>query len=299
MLENFNDVFSLVKQREKRKVAIAAANDDQVLDAIIDAIGEGIADAVLVGPKYDILNIAEDMHIDISGIEVINEPDSIKSAKIAVSLVREGKADMLMKGNIQTSQFLKAILDKDAGLRLGKEKKLSHVSVFDVPALRRMLILTDAAVNISPDLSDKIQIIENAVKVAKAIKIEVPKVAVISAVEMVNPDMPSTIDAALLSKMGDRGQIKGCVIDGPLAFDNAISKKAMEHKNIKSPIEGEADIIVVPNIETGNSLYKALIYTANAKVGGVLIGASSPVILTSRADSPETKLNSIALASLC
>ena len=206
---------------------------------------------------------------------------------------------MLMKGNIQTSQFLKAVLDKDEGLRPKTEKKLSHVSVFDVPALRRMLILTDAAVNIAPDLSDKVQIIENAVKVAKAIGIETPKVAVISAAETVNPNMQSTIDAALLSKMGDRGQIKGCIIDGPLAFDNAISKNAIDHKNIKSPVEGEADIIVVPNIETGNALYKALVYTANAEVGGVLVGASSPVILTSRADSTEAKLNSIALASLC
>lgn len=299
MVENFNDVFSLVKKKKKRKIAIAAANDEQVLDAIIDAIGEGIADTILVGPKCDILNIAEDMHINISGIEVINEPDSFKAAQIAVYLVREGKADMLMKGNIQTSQFLKAVLDKDAGLRPKTEKKLSHVSVFDVPALRRMLILTDAAVNIAPDIADKVQIIENAVKVAKAIGIETPKVAVISATEMVNPNMQSTIDAALLSKMGDRGQIKGCIIDGPLAFDNAISKDAMDHKNIKSPVEGEADIIVVPNIETGNALYKALVYTANAKVGGVLVGASSPVILTSRADSTEAKLNSIALASLC
>jgi phosphate butyryltransferase len=213
-----------------------------------------------------------------------------------VELVSSGNADMVMKGLVDTATFLRAVLDKEKGLRTGKI--LSHVAVFDVPALQRIIVLTDAAMNIAPDLMTKKQILENAVGIAKSIGIDTPKVAVVAAVEVVNPDMQPTLDAAVLSKMNDRGQIKGCIVDGPFAIDNALSEEAAEHKGIKSPVAGKADIILVPNIETGNVMYKTLTYTSNAKNGGILAGAAAPVILTSRSDSHESKLYSIALASL-
>lgn len=254
----------------------------------------GIADAILVGDKDLILNLATTLQINLDGFEIIDEKDNKNACMKAVELVSNKKADMLMKGLVDTATFLKAVLDKEKGLRTGKV--LSHVAVFEVPALNRLLIITDAAMNIAPDLNTKKQILENAVDVAHAIGIDTPLVAPVCAVEMVNVDMPATIDAAVLSKMNDRGQIKGCIVDGPLAIDNALSEEAAKHKGIKSRVAGRADIILVPNIETGNVMYKTLTYTSNAKTGGIIVGASAPIILTSRADSEESKLYSIALA---
>jgi len=296
MIKSFEDVFQIVRKKEKKKIAVAVAQDEPVLEAIRDAVKNDIADAVLVGDKEVIKSIAENIELDLSKLEIIDEPNNIKACSLAVSLISSKKADMVMKGLVDTATFLRAVLDKERGLRTGKV--LSHVAVFEVSALQRMIILTDAAMNIAPDLLAKKQILENAVQVAHALGMELPKVAPVAAVEVVNPDMPATIDAALLSKMNDRGQIKGCIVDGPLAIDNALSEEAARHKGIQSPVAGNADIILVPNIETGNAMYKTLTYTANARVGAILSGASAPVILTSRADSPESKLNSIALASL-
>lgn len=296
MIRSFEDVLEAVRKKEKRKVAVAVAQDEPVLEAVRDAIKANIADAVLVGDKKVIEVIASSIELDLSAVEIIDEPDNIKACRTAVSLVCSKRADMVMKGLVDTAAFLRAVLDKETGLRTGKV--LSHAAVFDVPALQRMIIVTDAAMNIAPDLLAKKQILENAVVVAHALGIKLPKVAPVAAVEVVNPEMPATVDAALLSKMNDRGQIKGCIVDGPLAIDNAISEEAARHKGIQSPVAGYADIILVPNIETGNVMYKTLVYTTNAKVGAILSGAAAPVILTSRADSPETKMNSIALASL-
>lgn len=296
MIRGFDEVIDKVKKMENRKVAVAAAHDEAVLEAVRDAVKLGIVDAVLVGNKQLIEKIANEIGFDLSKVEIVDEPDNAKAALTAVSLVSSKKADMLMKGLLETATFLKAVLDKEKGLRTGKV--LSHVAVFDVPALKRLLLLTDAAMVMYPDLPTKKQIIENAVTVAHSLGMEVPKVAAVCAVEVVNPDMPATIDAAVLSKMGDRGQIKGCIIDGPLAVDNALSEEAAKHKGISSPVAGQADIILVPNIETGNAMYKTLTYTSNAKIGAVLVGAAAPVILTSRADTPESKMISIALASL-
>lgn len=296
MISSFNDVLSLVKKNPMRKVAVAVAQDEPVLEAVKKAVDEGIAEAILVGHKDSIKRIADSIGFDLSNIEIIDEPDNVKASKIAVSLVSSKQADMVMKGLVETATFLRAVLDKETGLRTGKV--LSHVAVFETPAIGRLMLLTDAAMNIAPDLAAKKQILENAVGIAHAMGIEMPKVAPVAAVEVVNPDMPATIDAAVLSKMNERGQIKGCIVDGPLAIDNAISEEAAKHKGINSPVAGNADIILVPDIVSGNVMYKTMTYTANAKTGAILAGAAAPVILTSRADSPESKHISIALASL-
>lgn len=296
MIKNFDQVLEKVKSNGLKKIAVAVAQDEPVLEAVYEAKKLGIADAVLVGDKEKILECAKTLNIDLSNFEIIHEANNQLAALKAVELVSSKKADMVMKGLVDTATFLRAVLDKEKGLRTGKV--LSHVAVFDVPALQRIILVTDAAMNIAPDLMTKKQILENAVQVAKAIGIDTPKVAVVAAVEVVNPDMQPTLDAAALSKMNDRGQIKGCIVDGPLAIDNALSEEAAKHKGIVSPVAGKADVILVPNIETGNVMYKTLTYTSNSKNGGILAGAAAPVILTSRADSNESKLYSIALASL-
>lgn len=296
MIKNFDEILEKVKGSRPKKLAIAAAHDLPVLQAAADAKRLGIADSILVGKRDEILKIAEENHLDILGFEIIDEADNANASLKAVELVSSHKADMVMKGMVDSATFLRAVLNKEKGLRTGKI--LSHVTVFYVPALDKILLLTDAAMNIAPDLMAKKQIIENAVHTAHAIGIEVPKVAAICAVEVVNADMQPTLDAAALSMMNVRGQIKGCIVDGPLAIDNAVSKEAAAHKGIKSPVAGEADIILVPNIETGNVMYKTLTYMAGAKNGGIIEGAAAPIILTSRADSHESKLFSIALSSL-
>lgn len=296
MIKNFDEVLEKVRSNGVKKVAVAVAQDEPVLEAVYEAKKLGIADAVLVGDKDKILDCAKTLNIDVSNFEIIHESNNQAAALLAVELVSSKKADMVMKGLVDTATFLRAVLDKEKGLRTGKI--LSHVAVFDVPALQRIILVSDAAMNIAPDLMTKKQILENAVQVAKSIGIDTPKVAVVAAVEVVNPDMQPTLDAAALSKMNDRGQIKGCIVDGPLAIDNALSEEAAKHKGIVSPVAGKADVILVPNIETGNVMYKTLTYTSNSKNGGILAGAAAPVILTSRADSNESKLYSIALASL-
>lgn len=295
-MKSFQEVLEKVKNNEMKKIAVAAAQDEPVLEAIRDAKACGLADAVLVGDKEKIVAIADKINFDLTGIEIVNEPDGTKAALKAVELVSSGKADMLMKGLLETSTILRAVLNKEVGLRTGK--LMSHVAVFEVPGYDRLLFVTDAAFNMYPDLKAKIDILNNAVSVAKAVGIETPKVAPICAVEVVNPDMPATVDAAILTQMNNRGQIKGCIVDGPLATDNALSEEAAKHKKISGPVAGKADILLLPNIEAGNVMYKTLSYTTNSKNGGILVGTSAPVVLTSRADSPETKMHSIALAAL-
>lgn len=279
-----------------KTIAVAVAQDETVLEAVYQAKKDGIANAILIGNEDLIRNSISKMGIPINEFEIINEADKVLATRMAAKLILAGKADMLMKGLIDTASFLKVVLDKEMGFRTNKI--LSHVAVFFVPALDRIILITDAALNIKPDLKLKKDIIENAVEVAIAIGISNPKVAVVCATETLSPDMPATIDAAALAKMADRGQLKDCLVDGPLALDNAINEKAAIHKGIVSQVAGHADIILVPNIETGNVMYKTLTYMANAKNGGLLAGAKAPVILTSRTDSSESKLLSIALATL-
>ena len=296
MSKNFDDLLSRVKECKRKKVSVAVAQDEPVLEAIKAAKEQGIADAILVGDKNKIKEIADSIGMDITQFEVIHEPDVKKAALFAIQLVSSGRADMVMKGLVDTATFLRSVLNKEVGLRTGKV--MSHVSVFEIEGFDRLIFLTDAAFNTYPDLKAKVQIVQNSVSVAHACGIECPKVAPVCAVEVVNPDMPATIDASLLSKMNDRGQIKGCIVDGPLALDNALSEEAAKHKNVTGPVAGKADIMVLPNIEAGNVMYKTLTYTSNSKNGGLLVGTTAPVILTSRSDSFETKMNSIALAAL-
>ena len=296
MSKSFDDLLSKVKECRRKKVAVAVAQDEPVLEAIREAKERGIAEAILVGNKDKIAEIAKQIGMDLSKYEVIHEPDTKKAALKAVELVHDRKADMLMKGLVDTATFLRSVLNKEVGLRTGKV--MSHVAVFDIDKIDRLIFLTDVAFNTYPELKEKSQIISNAVAVAHACGIDCPKVAPVCAVEVVNPNMPATIDASILSKMSDRGQIKGCVVDGPFSLDIAISEEAAKHKGVKSEVAGKADIIMLPNIETGNVMYKCLTYTANTRNGGILVGTSAPVILTSRADSFETKVNSIALAAV-
>lgn len=297
MIRNFDDVFAKVKELPKRKVAVAAAEDEPVLEAVAYCKEKGIADALLIGNEEEIRKIAKNLNISLDGIEIVNETDKPKAALKAAEAVSTGKADMMMKGLIDTKNFLRAVLNKEVGLRTGK--LITHVGVFKVPAKDRFLFITDSAFTMYPTLEQKVQIINNAVELCHSIGIENPKVAPICAVEVINPDMPPTVDAAELTKMNQNGEITGCTVFGPLAFDNAISEEAAKHKGISNEVAGRADIFLMPNIETGNGIFKAITYLVEGeKHGGILMGAAAPVIVTSRADSFEAKVNSIALAVL-
>ena len=296
MSKNFDDLFSKLKVTKIKKLSVAVAQDEPVLEAVKAAKDRGIANAILVGDKSKIEEVASKIDMDLTDFEIIHEEDVKKATLKAIQLVSSGEADMVMKGLIDTATFLRSVLNKEVGLRTGK--LMSHVSVFEIKGINRLILLTDAALNTYPDLKQKVQIINNSVMVANACGIENPKVAPICAVEIVNTDMPATVDAALLSKMSDRGQIKGCIVDGPLALDNAISEEAAHHKGVTGKVAGKADILLLPNIDVANVMYKSLTYTAETRNGGILVGTSAPVILTSRADSFETKVNSIALAAL-
>lgn len=296
MSKNFEDLLSRLKEVPTKKVAVAVAQDEPVLEAIKEATEKGIAQAILVGDKHEIQEIAKKIDMDLSEYEIMDIKDTKKATLEAVKLVSSGHADMLMKGLVDTATFLRSVLNKEVGLRTGN--LMSHVAVFEVEGWDRLLFLTDAAFNTYPEIKDKVGMINNAVTVAHSCGIELPKVAAVCPVEVVNTAMQSTVDAALLAKMSDRGQFKGCIVDGPFALDNAISEEAAHHKGVKGDVAGKADVLLLPNIETANVMYKTLTYFSKSKNGGLLVGTSAPVILTSRADSFETKVNSIALAAL-
>lgn len=279
----------------KKTVAVAVAEDHEVIEAVAKAITLQLAQFRLYGNQEKIIGMLQEHGLQTSEhIEVIAAASSAEAAELSVKAVRNGEADVLMKGNIPTANILKAVLNKEWGLRKGSV--LSHVAAFEVPNYDCLIFVTDAAMNIAPDVTQKAAIIQNTVEVARAIGIDLPKVAPIAAVEVVNPAMQATIDAAMLTQMNRRGQIKNCVVDGPLALDNAVSQIAAEHKGIVSDVAGKADILLVPTIEAGNVLYKSLVYFADAKVGAMIAGAKAPIVLTSRADSAETKVYSLALA---
>ncbi len=297
MVTNFAGLISKVKECDMKKVAVACAQDDAVLEAVSIAKKQGIADAILVGDEAKIKSIAAEYGIDIEGFEIINETDNTAAALKAVELASTGKADIYMKGLIDTKGFLKSILNKEVGLRTGKP--LSHVAVFDVEGVDHMLFLTDVAFMTYPTLEDKANIIANTVEVAHACGIECPKVAPLAAVEVVNPKMPATVEAAELTKMNEEGKITGCIVDGPLSMDLAIDPEAARHKGATGrKIVGDADILLFPDIHAGNLVYKTLVHTAKVENGCILTGTKVPAILTSRSDSAETKVNSIALAAV-
>ncbi|ANN33978.1 phosphate butyryltransferase [Bacillus thuringiensis serovar coreanensis] len=281
--------------KPKKTVAVAVAEDHEVIEAVAKAIKLQLAQFRLYGNQEKIMGMLQEHGLQTSEhVEVIVAMSSAEAAELSVKAVRNGEADVLMKGNIPTANILKAVLNKEWGLRKGSV--LSHVAAFEVQNYDRLIFVTDAAMNIAPDVTQKAAIIQNTVEVAQAIGIDLPKVAPIAAVEVVKPAMQATIDAAMLTQMNRRGQIKDCIVDGPLALDNAVSQIAAEHKGIVSDVAGKADILLVPTIEAGNVLYKSLVYFADAKVGAMIAGAKAPIVLTSRADSAETKVYSLALA---
>ena len=296
MITKFEQVFDRIKSHPKKQVAVAVAHDPTVIDAVIMADELDITDYILVGDEKKIIELSNDAGFEIKKNKIYNEPNNIIAVNMAVELVKSNKADILMKGFVNTDDFLRGVLNRETGLRTGKI--MSHVYVLESSALKRMLFITDGSVNILPDLETKCSIILNSIYLANIFEIEDPKVAITTAIELANPKMPSTIDAAVLAKMSQRGQFSGKIIDGPLALDNAISPWAAEHKGIGGPVAGQADIIVVPSIEAGNILCKAHVYLTGGNLAGVVMGASAPIVLTSRADTSQSKLNSIATAVL-
>ncbi len=297
MSKGFNDLVSKAGTGKIKKVSVAVAQDAPVLEAVKAAKERNIADAILVGDEAKIKEVAASINMDLSGYEIINETDTYQAALTAVKLVHDGKADMYMKGLIDTKSFLKSVLDKEVGLRTGKT--LSHVCVFEIKGIDHLLFLSDVAFMTYPTLEDKVHIIENTVEIAHACGIECPKVAPIAAVEVVNPKMPVTVEAAELTKMNEEGKITGCIVDGPLSMDLAICPEAAQHKGAEGrKIVGDADILLFPDIHAGNITYKTLVHTAEVKNGNILTGTKAPVILTSRSDDFETKVNSIALGAV-
>jgi phosphotransacetylase len=275
---------------------VAYPCDKSSLAGALEASEIGLIKPILVGPGELIAEVAAAAGINLDGIEIVEAPNSRASAAKAVELVRTGKAELLMKGSLHSDELLGAVVARDAGLRTGR--RVSHVFLMDIPTYHKPLIITDAAINIAPTLEDKADICQNAIDLAIALGVSQPKVAILAAVETVNPKMPATLDAAALCKMADRGQIKFGILDGPLAFDNAISREAAETKGIRSAVAGDPDILLVPDLEAGNMLAKQLTFLAKADSAGLVLGARVPIILTSRADSVRSRIASCAVAVL-
>ena len=297
MSKSFGDLVEQVTKCEKKTVSVCCAQDDAVLEAVRAAKEKGIADAILVGDEAKIREIAASINMDLSDYKIINEPDDIQAALKAVELVHNKKADMDMKGLIDTKHFLKSVLDKEVGLRTGKP--LSHVCVFDLPEVDHLLFLTDVAFIPYPTLDDKVNIINNTVEICEACGVKNPKVAPLAAVEVVNPKMPVTVEADELTKMNEAGEIKNCIVDGPLSFDLATCPEAAKHKGAEGrKIVGDADILLFPDIHAGNITYKALVHNTKVVNGNLITGTAAPVILTSRSDTFEVKMNSLVLGAV-
>ena len=284
------------KALEAIPTAVAHPCEESALAGAVEAAQAGLITPILVGPVAKIEETAKSANLDLGNLEIVDAEHSIGSAKKAVELVKEGRAEVLMKGSLHSDELLSAIVSREGGLRTGR--RISHVFVMDVPTYHKVLIVTDAAINIAPTLEDKVDICQNAIDLAISLGLEKPKVAILAAVEVVNSKMPATLDAAALCKMAERGQIKGAILDGPLAFDNAISKQAAQTKGIRSEVAGDPDILLAPDLEAGNILAKQLSFLANADSAGMVLGARVPVILTSRADSVRSRIASCAVAKL-
>lgn len=296
MIRSFSEVFEAVQAELPRRVAVAAAADADVLSAVKLALEKRLGGFTLVGDEPKIRQIASEVGLDISDMAIVHEPVAPLAAQRAVAMVSAGEAHLLMKGLVSTADLLRAVLDKERGLRTGR--LLSHVGLVQSDRYDRLFYLTDGGMNIAPSLPQKVDIVLNAVEMAHLLGNEQPKVACLAAVEVVNPEMQATLDAAALAMMSQRGQLKGCLVDGPFALNNAVSEEAARHIGLKSPVAGAADILLVPEIVTGNVLYKTMVCFGRVQSAGVIVGARVPIILTSRADSWEAKLNSIAVAVL-
>jgi phosphate butyryltransferase len=292
-IRSFPELVEAAKAKGPKRIAVAAGHQQEVMLAGLDAEVAGLAEVTLVGDSAAIAKIARDEGFDISRMEVIHAPDPREAAYQVMKLVSDGHADVAMKGKVETSDFLRSALSKELGLRTGK--LFTHVAAFQIPEFDRLIFISDAGVVVAPDLEQKVQIVQNAICVAHGLGIELPRVAVLAATETVNPKIPTTLDAANLSKMADRGQIRGGLVDGPLALDNAISPESARIKGIRSEVAGRADILIAPDIEAGNVLAKAITYFAQGEMAGVVVGARCPLILPSRSDTRQAKLVSLAL----
>jgi phosphate butyryltransferase len=295
VLKHLSDLKNIVAGGPRKKLIVAAAQDQHSLGAVIRAWKDNVVEPILIGDKESIQNICSANNYDISGLRIIHEPDMEMAVEMSVKMVSNKEGDVLMKGKVGTSTLLKHVLNKEYGLRTGN--LLSHFALFEVDTYHKVIAVTDVAMNIAPNLKDKIAIINNSVSCLIKLGYDRPKVAILGAVEMVNESMEATLHAALLSKMNQRDQIKNCIIDGPLAFDNAVSLESAQHKGIRSEVAGDTDLLLMPDIEVGNVLYKSLVFFAKAKVAAVILGASVPIVLTSRSDSEQAKYDSILLSA--
>jgi len=296
VIKRLQELIDLAQKNQPTKVAVAAAAHNLVLESVQRAVSLGLIIPILVGREEDIRTEAERIGWDLQGVQIVGTPTNKAAATAAVDLVRQGQASVLMKGYLHTDEMLRAVLAHDTGLRT--DRLLSHVFVLEVPTYHKLLLITDAAINITPGITEKAAITQNAVELAQKLGVAQVKVAALSSIETINPNIPSTVHAACLSKMAERGQIKGAIVDGPLAFDNAISATAAREKGIVSPVSGDADVVVAPDLDSGNILSKNLEYLAQARMAGIVMGASAPVVLTSRSDPPRARVYSLALASL-
>ncbi|HEU4353544.1 MAG TPA: phosphate acetyltransferase [Burkholderiales bacterium] len=294
--EKYKRLIDAAKALQPVATAIAHPCDESSLSGAVDAAKLGLIRPILVGPKTKIEAVAAKLKLDLAGYEIVDAPHSHGAAAKAVELVRNGKAEALMKGSLHTDELMAEVVKRDTGLRTAR--RISHCFVMDVPSYEYAVIISDAAVNIAPSLKDKVDIVQNAIDLMHALRQPEVRVAILSAMETVNPDVPSTIEAAALCKMADRGQITGGILDGPLALDNAINLEAAGIKKIKSPVAGRANVLIVPDLEAGNMLAKSLSFLAKADSAGIVLGAKVPIMLTSRADSVMARLASCAVASL-
>lgn len=295
VLKNLNDLKRIVEGGPRKKLVLAVAQDQLSLGAVVRAWKDNIIEPILIGDKEGIQNICVSNNYDITGLRIIHEPDTEMSVEMAIKMVSSKQADILMKGKVGSSTLLKCVLNKEWGLRTGN--LLSHFALFEVETYHKVIAVTDVAMNIAPNLQDKIAIVNNSVACLNKLGYTMPKVAVLGAVEMVNENMEATLHAALLSKMNQRDQIKNCIIDGPLAFDNAVSLESAQQKGIRSEVAGDTDLLLMPDIEVGNVLYKSLVFFAKAKVASIILGALVPIVLTSRSDSEQAKYDSILLSA--
>lgn len=296
-MRTFGELKAYAKSLKPKTIAVACAHDEDVMVAVENARKEGVISAILIGDQDKIKEIAAEHQIDLSFYQVIDNKDNTEASNMAAKMVSDKQADILMKGMVDTSIILKAVLNKELDLRTGRT--ISHCAVFEVPHYDRLIYVTDAAMNLAPDLEKKIQIIENTVNLAHALGNEMPKVGVICAKEKVDQKMQATIDAGELQEMNDRGEFKDCIVGGPFALDNAVSVESAHHKGMTNPIAGKCDILLTHTIEMGNALYKAIAYfQPESHLAGILLGAKVPIVLTSRSDSEETKFNSILLSVL-
>ena len=296
MFRNFDELLEGARARGPVTIAVAAGHDPDVIEALKRASDMNLARGILVGNGGRIRALAREGGFDLADDQIINEVDEAAAIRQAIALVREGRAGLLMKGKVSTASLTRAVLDKDAGLRTSRQ--LSQVIVFQVPGFDRLMIMTDAAINIAPTLPQKAELCRNAMQVATAVGIEKPNIAALCALEFVNPEMPATVDAAALCAMNRRGQLPGCYVEGPIALDVPLSRFAADRKNISSPIVENTDIFLAPDIEAANILYRAILYFAKGESGGIVLGARVPLILLSRAETPETKVRSIAIGIL-